>query len=81
MKNPISLKLIELKEIIAKKTSQIDKCKGELSMLHGDLARMGFTDILTAKKKCKFLQINLQKKTRSLNIQIENLEITLKQNE
>ena len=70
----LSEKLVELKEKIAQKASEIDRSKGKLSMLHDDLKKMGFKDIQSAKIKLKDIQTNLHNKQFIFKRKIVKLE-------
>lgn len=70
----ISERLIKLKEKIAKRTSDIDKNKGRLSILYDDLKKAGFKNIDHAKIKLEEFQLDLEKKIKSFNLKIERLE-------
>mgnify|MGYP001585482731 CR=1 FL=1 len=75
MKNTsLSEKLIVLKEKIVERTSEIDKSKGKLSMLQDNLKKIGFKNIEQAKEGLKKVQIDLQEKIKSFNLQVKNLE-------
>lgn len=75
MKNiSFSEKLVKLKEKIAERTSEIDKSKGRLSMLQDNLKKLGFKNIDRAKIKLKEIQVDLEKKTKSFEIEVKKLE-------
>lgn len=69
-----SQKLIKLKEKIAERTSEIDKSKGKLSMLQDNLKKAGFKNIEQAKIGLKKIQVDLNEKIKSFNLQVKNLE-------
>lgn len=75
MKNAtLSEKLIELKKKIAKRTSEIDKSKGRLSMLQDDLKKLGFKNIEQAQIRLKQIQVDLEKKEKSFILEVKKLE-------
>lgn len=75
MKNiSLSEKLIELKEKITEKTSEIDKSKGKLSMLQDNLKKIGFKNIEQAKIELKKIHGNLENKRESFSLKVKNLE-------
>lgn len=69
-----SQKLIKLKEKIAERTSEIDKSKGKLSMLQDNLKKAEFKNIEQAKIGLKKIQVDLNEKIKSFNLQVKNLE-------
>ena len=75
MKNvSLSEKLIELKEKIAERISEIDKSKGKLSMLQDNLKKIGFKNIEQAKIELKKIHDDLENKRGFFNLRIKNLE-------
>lgn len=75
MKNvSFSEKLIKLKEKITEKTSEIDKSKGRLSMLQDNLKKIGYKNIDQAKNELKEMRSDLEKRTKSFEIEIKKLE-------
>lgn len=69
-----SKKLIDLKEKIAERSSEIDKSKGKLSMLQDNLKKIGFKNIEQTKVGLKKIQVDLKEKMESFNLQVKALE-------
>ena len=66
--------LVNLKEKITERASEIDKSEGRLSMLQDSLKKMGFKNIEQAKIELKKIHGNLENKRESFNLQVKNLE-------
>lgn len=69
-----SEKLVKLKEKIVERISKIDRSKGRLSMLQDSLKKLGFKNVDQAKIELREIQSALEKKTKSFEVEIKNLE-------
>ena len=67
-------KLLELKEKISGKTSQLERCKGKLSIHKEALSKQGYKNVEEAKKALIKIKKELEIKEQNIENKIEILE-------